>query len=164
MGNLIATKELAKKYLDIALKCNNFKRFFVGSPLYELTVKDSYGNDVFSSMHVMEAIYDKYREDPSCNIDKMTYETIINELRNSRYGEQILKIFENIIYQISAQKNKTAPFNFDCVELLEEMKMNLSRNEDFYKSPDVNLKPHGIWPEVEMYDARIQKIIGRKIL
>ena len=150
--------------MDIALKKNGLEDFLTGFCLYELTVKDSYGNDVFSAMHVMEAIYDKYREDPNCNIDKMTYNIMINLLKNKRSRMTILNIFDDITYQINAQKNKTAPFNFNCEELLYEMKSNLIRNKDFYKLSDGVNKPNGIWPEIEMYDARIEQTIGRKIL
>ena len=106
MGNLIATKRLASKYLDIALKKNGLEDFLTGFCLYELTVKDSYGNDVFSAMHVMEAIYDKYREDPNCNIDKMTYDAIINILETTRHGSSILNLFDDIVYQMNAEKIK----------------------------------------------------------
>ena len=164
MGNLIATKRLASKYLDVALEAGCLEEFLIGFPLFKLTVKDSYGNDVFSSMHVMEAIYDKYREDPNCNIDKMTHDSIINILETTRHGSSILNLFDDIVYQMNAQKNKTAPFSFDCGELLESMKKNLIKNERFYKYPINNNKPNGIWPEIEMYDVRIQQTLGRKLL
>lgn len=164
MGKLKANRELAKKYLDVALATNEFREFLLGFSLYELTVTDSYGNEVFSAMHVMEAIYDKYREKPNSGIDKLTYETIIKELKTSRFNKAILNIFEDITYQMDAQKNGTAPFNLDCGNLLEEAKENLKRNEAFYKYPQGESKPNGIWPQIEMYNARIEQTIGHKIL
>ena len=107
VSNLIANKELASKYLDVALKNNSFREFLLGYSLYELTVKDQNGNNVFSAMHVMEAIYDKFRKDPNSNIDKLTYQTMIYELQTNRFNKAILNLFENITYQISEQKNQT---------------------------------------------------------
>lgn len=164
MSNLIANPELARKYLDIALRNNSFREFLLGFSLYELNVKDSQGNNVFSAMHVMEAIYDKYKSDPNSGIEKLTYETMLNELKTNRFSKAILNLFEDITYQISAQKNQTAPFNLDCLTLLEEAKENLKRNELFYKYPQGENKPNGIWPELEMYNNRIEQTIGRKIM
>lgn len=164
MSNLIANKELASKYLEVALKNNSFREFLLGYSLYELNVKDQNGNNVFSAMHVMEAIYDKYRKNPDSKIDKLTYETMIHELQTNRFNKAILNLFENITYQISAQKNQTAPFSFDCMKLLEEAKENLKRNEVFYKYPQGENKPNGIWPELEMYNNRIEQTTGHKIL
>ena len=56
-------------------------------------------------MHVMEAIYDKFRKDPNSNIDKLTYQTMIYELQTNRFNKAILNLFEDITYQISAQKS-----------------------------------------------------------
>ena len=155
MSNLIANKELASKYLEVALKNNSFREFLLGYSLYELTVKDSNGNNVFSAMHVMEAIYEKYRRYQNSNIDKLTYTTMIHELQTNRFNKAILNLFENITYQINAQKNQTAPFSFDCMKLLEEAKENLKRNEAFYKYPQGENRPNFIINRSKTWEKRI---------
>ena len=89
---------------------------------------------------------------------------MIHELQTNRFNKAILNLFENITYQISAQKNQTAPFSFDCAKLLEEAKENLKRNEVFYRYPQGENRPNGIWPELEMYNSRIEQTTGHKIL
>lgn len=164
MGNLIATKELAKNYLDIALKYDEFKDFLLGSPIYELKVKDSYGNDVYSAMHVMEAIYDKYRENTVPNLDKLTYETMIEELKNYKYLPSILNIIENIEYQITAENTGKAPFEMNCVGLLEEFKNHIERNKSVYQLPIPDIGENGYWPSLENHNAIIEQISGKKII
>lgn len=162
MGNLIANKELASKFLDIALKYDEFQRFLTGSLAYELTVKDPYGNDVFSAMHVMEAIYDKHKKEPNLKLDELTYNSMINTLRTRRNSSDILNILSDIEYHMNAEKSKTAAFNVDCLNLLVEIRENIERNKDFYKS-SVEID-EGIWNQIQMHDVTIEQITGHKVL
>ena len=86
MSNFIANMDLASRYLEIALKRNELEEFLTGDLLYELTLRDTYGNKVFSAMHVMEAIYAKHRSTPDLNLDKMTYDVFVKVLDESCYS------------------------------------------------------------------------------
>lgn len=164
MSNLIANKELASKYLDVALKYDELEEFLTGDLMYELTIRDTYGNKFFSAMHVMEAIYEKHISNPSLHLDKMTYDTIIQVLEESCYSKDILNIFSDIEYQINSQMNNRAAFNFDCTNLLLKVKENISRNAEIYKTPEDKDHPNGIWSDIEKHGATLEQITGKKVM
>jgi len=162
MSNLIANKELASEYLDIALENNEFQKFLTGNLAYELVVKDSYGKNVFSAMHVMEAIYDKHKQNPNLRLDGLTFNTMVNVLRTRRNASDILNILSDIEYQMNAEKNNTAAFNVNCLNLLVEIRQNLERNKEFYQSSiEVN---QGIWNEIQLHNMTLEQITGHKVL
>ena len=166
MDNLIASPSLAKAYLNTALEYGKLANFLEGFGLFGLHVKDPYGNDVFSAMHVMEAIYNKHRSDQSLKLDELTANTIAQELERTRYEENILNLMEDILYQVNAQKKGTAAFNLDCVDLLNKLKENIKRNEPFYRYPH-RLKDGSMsntWAKLEDYNKRMYQETGTKIL
>ncbi len=166
MDNLIASPSLAKAYLNTALKYGELEYFLEGLEPYILYVKDPYGNDVFSAMHVMEAIYNKHRSDPSLKLDELTANTIAQELEKTRYEKSILNLMEDILYQVNAQKKGTAAFNLDCVDLLNELRENIKRNEPFYRYP-LRLKDGSMsntWAKLEDYNKRMYQETGTEIL
>ena len=164
MDNLIATKELANQYLEISLKYNDLGSFLIGSPECELTLRDPNGEKVFSAMHVMEAIYDKYRENPNSGIDKQVFDSMIKELREEVLAKYILNLLEDIEYQLYCEKNNIAPFKLDCASLLKEVSENLMRNKDRFQKP-VPAYPgyRGAWGEFVAHDKRVEDY-GHKIL
>lgn len=58
---------------------------------------------------------------------------------------------------MNSEKQKTSPFNLDLQTLLEELKNNIKRNYERYKSFE-------IIEDLENYDQRIEKNCGRHIL
>lgn len=164
MSNLKADMELADKFLEVALKYNELKEFLTGDLTYELKVKDPNGNSVFSAMHIMEAIYNKHRKNPELGLDKKTYDCMVYVLDNRRNSREILAIFSDIEYQMNSQKNGTAAFNVDCLELLNKMKSNIDRNKLRYQISEEKEHPNGIWPEIEMHNITLEQITGHKIL
>lgn len=164
MSNLIADKELASKYLDVALEYGELKEFLTGDLDYELTLRDTYGNKVFSAMHVMEAIYDKHRLNPNLKLDEKTYNTMVLVLETRRNSRDILAIFSDIEYQLNAQKNGTAAFSINGIEILEKMKDNVFRNKNRYQKSEEKEHPNGIWPEIQQHNVTVEQITGHKIL
>lgn len=164
MSEILASQELASGYLNIALENNMLLDFLVGRPLFELKVKDGYGNTTFSSMHVMEAIYDKYREDANLMLDKKVYEEFLNELKVSKFPKDIFNITEDILYHINSEKTGTAPFSMDCITLLEELKNNLSRNKAFYTYSNEQHNIKSVWPQIEDYNDRVFNSSGKRII
>ena len=164
MSNFIANIDLASKYLEIALKCNELEEFLTGDPLYELTLRDMYGNKIYSAMHVMEAIYEKHRNDPDLNLDKMTYDVFVKVLDESCYSRDIINTLSNIEYQINSQKHNNAAFNLDVDDLLSKVRANVLKYADVYKSPEDNEHPDGIWHHVLMHINNLELLTNIRII
>jgi hypothetical protein len=58
---------------------------------------------------------------------------------------------------MNSEKQRTSPFNLDLQTLLEELKNNIQRNYERYKSFEIT-------EDLENYDQRIEKNYGRHIL
>ncbi len=164
MDNLIANKDLAKAYLEISLKYNQLGSFLTGSPECELTLRDPNGEKVFSAMHVMEAIYDKYRENPNSGIDKQVFDSMIKELKEEVLAKYILNLLEDIEYQLYCEENNIAPFKLDCAGLLKEVSENLVRNKQRFRTPVQSYSGcRSVWGEFVAHDERVGDY-GYKIL
>lgn len=163
MEQMLASSNLADGYLNIALQHDMLEDFLVGSSLFALKSKDGYGNLVFSSMHVMEAIYKKYKNEDKTLSNKV-YETLLKVLQNSKYPQDIFNVTDNIIYQIYSEKEGKAPFLMNNKVLLEALKNNLSQNKEFYQYSDMEHNIQSVWPQVEEYNERVFQSSGQRII
>lgn len=164
MRGIQANDDLAKSYLEVALLHNKLYDFVFSTPLYDLQVDDGYGNGVHSAKHVMKALYNKQLEDPSIDMEKKITEVIINNLKEYKYHGTILNLLENLEYHIHAEKNKIATFKLDTIKLFDEIKTHLNKNQIQYKQETRRNGKHGLWPQLELFDVRMQSSTGRKIM
>lgn len=128
-------RELALKLLDIALKHNHLDEYLGGSPLYEIITHDTMGNKVQATGIVMESVYEKYKSNPELELDKKTYEALKKLGKEARSTRAITNGIDDIMYQLSTEKENRAPFQLNCEELLKEFRNNLYENREVYQKP-----------------------------
>ena len=128
-------EELALGKLDIALEFNDLYKYLGGSTLYGVITHDTMGNKVQATGIVMESVYKKYKSNPELELDKKTYESLKKLGKEGRSTVYITNGIEDIMYQLTAEKENRAPFHLNCEELLTEFRNNLYENRDLYQKP-----------------------------
>ena len=125
-------EKLALKFLDRALEFNHLDQYLGGSPLYGIKTHDTMGNKVQATGIVMESVYKKYKSNPELELDKKTYEALKKLGKEGRSTEAITNGIDDIMYQLTAEKENRAPFHLNCEELLTEFRNNLYENRNLY--------------------------------
>jgi len=159
MNKFEIDREHARNVLEIALKYGELKKFLCGNPYYKLETHDSMGNAIHNYQLVMQSIYDKYKEDKTSEIDKKMFDAIIDFLKTEKYEPLLFNMIHVIEYQMMAEKQKSAPFELDCIEILKELKNNIERNKERF----INNK-FDAWKKLEGHDQMINQHFGHKIL
>lgn len=151
-------KEHAMDILDLALEFDKLDMFLVGGDVYRLS---DFNTPVIQhdSYLVMQAVYDKYNQNPELELDKKVYEAIIKLLETEKYEPFIINIISDIEYQLMSEQQKTAPFELNCIEILKKLRENIERNKERFKSGSTNM-----WGRLENHDKIINTHYGHKIL
>lgn len=148
----------ALKLLNLAIETDSLEDFVVGNGIFSLKTKLEKGTEVNNFFVVLQIIYMKYKSDKSLELDKKLYDAIFNILNKTDNETDILTLLMMIEYQIHSEKTKFAPFELNCVCLLEELKKNLQRNRNKYiQSQKVK------WILFEQHN-RVLETKGHKIL
>ena len=163
-AGIAANDKSAQKYLEIALENKDFESFLFSMPMYDLKVRDGYGGMVHSARHVMNAIYTKHREDDTLDFAQMVTETITATLTEYRYHPCIVNLIENLEWHMQAEKDGTAAFTLDMDVIFDVIRGHLLKNQEIYKTPTLRHGRYGLWPQIEMWDARLKGSFGKGIL
>ena len=134
MSHLIASAELADAYLSLALKHNDLGGFLTGSPVFAMCLPDGYGGWSFSAMHVVEALFRKYNEDPQTGFEVQVQKALEDELLRYPKLSSSNRTGEVVLYFLAQEKQGTAPFHLDCGRILDILKKNISENRDWYQN------------------------------
>lgn len=134
---LRATPELALKYLEVALDCDNLSGFISGDPMYALNSYDMYGGEERMTCYYADALYKKYNKGDVENFDKMVFDAFAEKL-SSRYAKSLRDTLEVFKHMLICEENGTATFKIDRKPLFEMIKNNVLKNIEFYLVPPSN--------------------------
>lgn len=154
--------KLAEKKLEICGKYEQeehdiYRRLIIGESTFAIRKPTLNGKFEQCSWAVMEAIYNKKRKFPNSNIDQILYQVLLTEFKNEISPIFLENCIDCLLYQMNSEKQGTSPFNLDIQILLEELKNNIQRNYERYKSFEIT-------EDLENYEQRIVKNCGRHIL
>ena len=123
-------KELAYKYLEIALKYNQFDYFVMGYPGVYIDEIDKYGNKIMDVSYTVEAIYDYYKTHSDSNIEKDFNDILIEQASTNLDIESVYNIFRVTNYCMQREKSNGAPFSISGLQILDALKKNLQKNKE----------------------------------
>ena len=99
---------------------------------------------------VMETIYDDYRKNPQKRIDLKLQEVLGKTLLTETNPVYLKNAIEELLYQLRSEKNSYSPFKLNCVELLSNLKTNVSSNRKKFELSNM-------LRDLESYDEFLQK-------
>ena len=123
-------KELARKYLEIALEFNHFDYFVMGYSGLYIDEIDKYGNKIMDVSYTVEAIYDYYKLHSDSNIEKDFNDILIEQASTNLDIESVYNIFRVTNYCMQREKSNGAPFSISGLQILDALKKNLQKNKE----------------------------------
>ncbi|MBR6808432.1 MAG: hypothetical protein IKM46_08675 [Clostridia bacterium] len=160
--NISAIKEYAYNLLITSIKNDKFDEYVFCIPPFSVFVKDEYGNEEECVFAKMEAIYTYHRNNPDFKIDEKFYNNLRSAISKVKGSYSFLSLLRMVEYQIVSENEHRSPFSLDIITLLEDIKNNLYKNQDLYKSEIYERKK--FWKTVEQHNESLNSNYGYKIL
>lgn len=107
-----------------------YEKFIIGkSTAAIISMNPVTGRPEHNIWAVMETIYDDYRNHPERKINERLQEVLHNTLRHETLSTYLNNAIQELLYQMRSEKEKTAPFSLDCIQLLNDLKANVEENK-----------------------------------
>lgn len=153
------------RLLEIALKNNRLYSFLLGNGIYRLDGGSPFAPvfNTSSSMYVIYSYYSKHKSDDFVH----EFQSTLEYLSGRKAFGAVYCALSTLDYQLSHEKNGTAPFQLNNEKIIAILKENIMNNKDFYQSAgelkDYKL-PNGMYYLLEDFNCKFIKEFNMSIL
>lgn len=156
------------KYITIkAINNNELINLLEGSAPYKVELNQWIGacvpTDVGSVL--TKGIYEVYKDNPNCNIDKLLEETLIKMIDGEIFD--LYCALSTFYSQLIEESFDSSPFKINKDKIIKKLRYTLKNNEDklrnYFEWEGIG-RPEGMWTEVLRINSLCQKYGGISIL
>lgn len=108
-----------------------WEKFILGKSTFAVVSRNpETGRPEHNIWAVMETIYDDYRNNPEFHIDQKLNQVLGKALLSEQNAIYLKNAIEILLYQMRSEKQGTSAFKLDCIELLKQLKENITTNKE----------------------------------